>query len=76
MIPVINAKEFFSLSEAKQVVNDFFNKYFILDSNESMFIEQFKQRKFLPQLLYDGEELNRIKNHPMAIWKTRKIIES
>lgn len=71
LIPVINAKEFFSLSEAKQTINDFFNKHFILDENESMFIEQFKQKKYVPELLYDGDELKRIKNHPMAIWKTR-----
>lgn len=72
LIPVINAKEFFSLSESKQAINDFFNEYFVLDENESMFIEQFKQKKYVPELLYDGDELKRIKNHPMALWKTRK----
>ena len=72
LIPVINAKEFFSLSEAKQAINDFFNEYFVLGENESMFIEQFKQKKYVPELLYDGDELKRIKNHPMALWKTRK----
>ena len=72
LIPVINAKEFFSLPEAKQTINDFFNEHFILDENESIFIEQFKQKKYIPELLYDGDELNRIQNHPMAIWKTRK----
>lgn len=72
LIPVINAKEFFSLLEAKQTINDFFNEHFVLDENESMFIEQFKQKKYVPELLYDGDELKRIKNHPMALWKTRR----
>lgn len=76
LIPVINAKEFFSLSEAKQAINDFFNNHFILDENESMFIEQFKRKKYIPELLYDGDELKRIQNHPMAIWKTRKTKKS
>lgn len=76
LIPVINAKEFFSLSEAKQAINDFFNNHFILDENESMFIEQFKRKKYIPELLYDGGELKRIQNHPMAIWKTRETKKS
>ena len=76
LIPVINAKEFFSLPEAKQAINDFFNTHFVLDKNESMFIEQFKRKKYIPELLYDGDELKRIQNHPMAIWKTREIKKS
>lgn len=76
LIPVINAKEFFSLLEAKQAINDFFNNHFILDENESMFIEQFKRKKYIPELLYDGDELKRIQNHPMAIWKTRETKKS
>lgn len=73
LIPVINAKEFFSLLEAKQVVIDFFDKHFLLDENESKFLEEFKQRKYIPELLYSDEELTRIQNHPMAIWKTRSL---
>ena len=76
LIPVINAKEFFSLSEAKLAINDFFNNHFILDENESMFIEQFKRKKYIPELLYDGDELKRIQDHPMAIWKTRETKKS
>lgn len=76
LIPVINAKEFFSLPEAKQAINDFFNTHFVLDKNESMFIEQFKRKKYIPELLYNGDELKRIQNHPMAIWKTREIKKS
>ena len=60
------------MSEAKQGINDFFNEHFVLDENESMFIEQFKQKKYIPELLYDGDELNRIQNHPMAYGKPGK----
>ena len=45
LVPVINSKEFFSLPKVKQVINDFFNEHFVLDENESMFIEQFKQKE-------------------------------
>lgn len=71
LIPVINAKEFFSLPEAKQKILNFFDEYFILDEVEEEFLIQFKNKKYIPELLYDNEELSRIKNHPMAIWKTR-----
>lgn len=60
------------MSEAKQAINDFFNEHFVLDENESMFIEQFKQKKYIPELLYDGDELNRIQSHPMAYGKPGK----
>ena len=36
-----------------------------------MFLDQFKQKNYMPELLYDGDELKRIKNYPMALWKTR-----
>ena len=36
-----------------------------------MFLDQFKQKNYMPELLYDGDELKRIKNHPMALWKTK-----
>ena len=71
LLPVINSKEFFSLPKAKQKIIDFFNEYFVLNENESMFLDQFKQKNYMPELLYDGDELKRIKNHPMALWKTR-----
>lgn len=64
-------KIFFSLPEAKQKILDFFYEYFILDEVEKEFLVQFKNKKYKPELLYGSEELSRIKNHPMAIWKTR-----
>ena len=71
LLPVINSKKFFSLAEAKQKIIDFFNEHFVLNENESMFLDQFKQKNYMPELLYDGDELKRIKNHPMALWKTK-----
>ena len=55
----------------KLLVKPFFNEHFVLNENESMFLDQFKQKNYMPELLYDGDELKRIKNHPMALWKTR-----
>lgn len=71
LIPVINTKDFFSLSEAKQKITDYFNNYFLLDEQEQEFLFQFKEKKYMPELIYCGEELKNIKDHPMAKWKTR-----
>lgn len=71
LIPVINTKDFFSLSEAKQKITDYFNNYFLLDEQEQEFLFQFNEKKYMPELIYCGEELKNIKDHPMAKWKMR-----
>ena len=71
LIPVINSKEFFSLAEAHQQILEFFNKHFILTDQEKEFLNQFENKNYQPQLLFHNEQLKRIENHPMAIWKTK-----
>ncbi len=68
---MINTKDFFSLSEAKQKITDYFNNYFLLDEQEQEFLFQFNEKKYMPELIYCGEELKNIKDHPMAKWKMR-----
>lgn len=70
LLPVINSKEFFSLSLAKKQVIDFFNKYFMLSSNEVKFLKQFQNNNYCPELLFSNVHLKNIQNHPMALWKT------
>jgi len=42
-----------------------------LTVNEKEFLNEFSNGKYEPVLLFDEVELvNRIKEHPMAIWKT------
>jgi hypothetical protein len=37
------------------------------------FKEIFTNRNYRPELLFDDEEIiSRIKNHPMALWRTRE----
>jgi hypothetical protein len=45
----------------------------ILSTEEREFIEQFDQGIYQPELLFDETDiLERIKEHPMAIWKASK----
>jgi hypothetical protein len=44
----------------------------VLAPKEKEFINNFANKKYIPELLFDDQEiLDRIKNHPMALWKTR-----
>ena len=48
---------------------------FIRDNleKEEAFVEEFNNQKYLPELLFDDKAIiERIRKHPMALWKTRK----
>nr|WP_094551252.1 nucleotidyl transferase AbiEii/AbiGii toxin family protein [Petroclostridium xylanilyticum] len=72
LYPVIRKKERFDLTAAKQRVIDFLSMFSELDDNEAEFLRTFKNGEYHPELLFqDAQILERIRNHPMAIWKTR-----
>ena len=70
--PVIHRTEFFKLEEAKQEVETFLRKLLVLMEKEKAFLSAFKQKEYKPELLFDGEMLERVQNHPMAMWKIGK----
>jgi len=73
LLPVLSRNEKFDLDISKNRVKEFLSKLLNLDSNENKFIQLFKTKKYLPELLFDDEDIiNRIKNHPMALWKIRE----
>lgn len=73
LYPVIKSNERFNLDEAINVINETFNEHFIPSDRELHFLDQFKNKKYRPELLFDQQDIvDRIKSHPMAIWKTRK----
>ena len=44
-----------------------------LTQEEHEFLERFENKEYLPELLFDNEDiLSRIKAHPMALWKIRE----
>jgi len=73
--PVIKRKDDFDLESGKKLVKDYICNLMVLDKKEKEFLEKFENGEYIPQLLFEDKEiLDRIKNHPMAIWKTRKIV--
>ena len=71
--PVIHRTEFFNLDETRQEVETFLRKLLLLSENEKAFLLEFKQKKYKPELLFDGETLKRVQNHPMAMWKCLEV---
>ncbi len=70
LLPVIQKGEFFELENVKITVAEFLNELLVLEDNERKFLDEFKAKKYHPELLFnDTDILDRIKEHPMALWK-------
>jgi hypothetical protein len=70
LTPVLKKSDKFEFETAKSDVKSYLTKLMMLTDNEKLFIEKFNQKLYHPELLFDEQEIvNRIKNHPMAIWK-------
>lgn len=72
LLPVIRKKEKFDLDSSKEKVYQFLNELLILTPDDQKFLEAFHEHQYIPELLFDGEMLERVKQHPMALWKTKK----
>lgn len=43
-----------------------------MTESEKEYVREFNDKKYIPELLFEDKEMvNRIKFHPMALWKTR-----
>jgi predicted nucleotidyltransferase component of viral defense system len=71
LFPVIRKTERFDLSVAQKRVNDFLSSLLVLTEDEKDFLTAFKNGEYHPELLFDGDALERVREHPMALWKTR-----
>ena len=72
LLPVLRRSEHFDFEKAKTEVKDFLSKLLALTESEKEYVREFNDKKYIPELLFeDNEMVNRIKFHPMALWKTR-----
>jgi predicted nucleotidyltransferase component of viral defense system len=73
LIPVLKKSEHFDFEFAKTTVKDYLAKLMVLTDNEKLFIENFNKGIYQPDLLfYDEGIIERIKEHPMAVWRTKR----
>ena len=74
LIPILRKSERFDFETAKTTVKDYLTQLMILTDNEKLFIENFNQGLYQPDLLFDDNDIiERIKEHPMAIWKINNL---
>ena len=64
--PVMLEREKINLKDYLKKVEPFLDVIHNLNSREELFVELFKEGDYRPDLVFDGEELDIIYNHPMA----------
>ena len=71
LIPVLRKREGFDLEAAKREVSHYLASLMLPTEAEKQFVEKFYQGMYQPDLLFDEAcIIERIKEHPMAIWRT------
>lgn len=72
LFPVLSKKDNFKLEERKQQAKDYIAKLMQLTEKENEYMDRFVAKEYRPELLFEDEEIvERLKSHPMALWKCR-----
>lgn len=72
LFPVIEVKANFNLEGMKSKVKQYIANLMSLSPNEKEYLDRFESKEYMPELLFENEIIiNRIKEHPMALWKCR-----
>jgi hypothetical protein len=69
LAPMLRKKELFDLFVARERVKKYLTSLCEIDDNEKQFLSAFRSGKYKPELLFDGDLLERVRDHPMAAWK-------
>lgn len=57
-------------------VREYLKDILIVDDNTKEFYDKFQKGIYEPELLFDNEEIiERIKEHPMIIWKLKRLLK-
>ena len=70
LYPVLRNKDKFDLKTAQLQVKAWLESLLKLEDNEQEFLNAFRNKTYQPELLFESTEVvERIRNHPMALWK-------
>jgi len=73
LFPVLRKNEPFDFEAAKIAIKDYLSQLMMLTDNENLFMESFNQGIYQPDLLFEDEDIiEHIKEHPMAVWRTKR----
>ena len=73
LIPMLRKKERFDLTAAQERVKEYLGAVLELTENDKQFLSSFANGEYRPELLFSGDELARVANHPMALWKMQNL---
>lgn len=71
LIPVLHKGIKFDVSDVTTYVFRTIKELFILDENDTKFINDFNEKIFSPDILFSGFSIEDVSKHPMALWKTK-----
>ena len=71
LIPLLHVGERIDTDVFKQTVSQFIETLFELTETEQKYIDSFNAGEFNPELLFDKAIADRLKEHPMALWKMK-----
>lgn len=76
LLPVLRFGAYFDLKPAREKVTDYLKSLLVLTPQETEFIDNFGNGEYKPELIFEGDMLNNVSDHPMAIWKCNKTKEN
>lgn len=72
LLPVLRKRDDFDLEVTKKAVKKYVTELMVLTKPEKEFLDHFENKEYVPQLLFeDADIIERIENHPMALWKIK-----
>ena len=70
LFTVLSKKDNFKLDERKRQAKDYIAELMQLTEREQEYMDRFIAKEYVPELLFDDKDIvERIKEHPMALWK-------
>ena len=72
LFPVLATKDKFDLEGKKQQAKEYIESLMKPTEAEMDYMERFIAKEYKPELLFEDTEIvERIRNHPMALWKCK-----
>ena len=71
LIPMLRKKDSFDINIARDRIKNYLSELLQFTEEEREFLSQFRNGQYKPELLFTGDMLERVQNHPMALWKCK-----
>lgn len=73
LLPVLRNSTFFDAKDAEDACVSYLKELLILSEQETDFLQAFQAKQYRPELLFsDSAILERVSDHPMALWKCER----